>query len=68
MDEVQLYNLYSHINGAGDKREQSSKNFALLLMISHLHYEHKKSIRSIAKILNLKMKEVKALLNYDSSN
>lgn len=62
MDEVTLYNLHASAAGAGHAARRDANNYAVALMITHLHLEHKMGIRDIAKRMGVKMIEVKKII------
>jgi hypothetical protein len=62
MDEVTYYNLHANAVGAGHAARKEANNYALSLMMVHLHIEHKMGIRDIAKRLGVKMIEVKKVI------
>ena len=62
MDEVTLYNLHATAAGAGHRARAEANNYALALMMVHLHIEHKMGVRDIAKRFDVKMVDVKKVI------
>lgn len=57
LTEAQLYNLMSR--GVGSDQMQ---NTIIRMMVLHLHRDHEYGIRRIAQSLNIKQKQVQAIL------
>ena len=60
LTEVQLYNLMSR--GSGSLAVDKMQDTIIRMMVLHLHRDHEYGVRRIAQSLDIKQKQVKAIL------